>query len=99
MKLSRKFLSDYVEIDENITVHELAEEMTHIGNEYDSAEKLIPSTKLIIGKVLECENHPDSPGGDGGGLWRCLWSRLLPGGIPAQWRDLRPPAVGGCACL
>ena len=38
----------------------LAEDMTRVGNEYDSAEKLVPSTKLVIGKVLECENHPDS---------------------------------------
>ena len=60
MKLSLNFLRDYVDIDENIDVHELAENMTKVGNEYDSAEKLIPATKLIIGKVLECIDHPDS---------------------------------------
>lgn len=59
MKLSRKFLCDYIDIPD-ITTYELAEEMTHIGNEYDSCEKLIPATKLIIGEVIECENHPDS---------------------------------------
>jgi len=60
MKLSRKFLSDYVDIDENITMHQIAEDMTNVGNEYDSCEKLIPATNLVIGKVIECTNHPDS---------------------------------------
>ncbi len=60
MKLSRKFLSDYVDIPEGVTINELAEEMTHVGNEYDSAEKLINATNLVIGHVLECEDHPDS---------------------------------------
>ena len=60
MKLSRKFLSDYIDLSENITINELAEEMTHVGNEYDSAEKLINATNLVIGEVLECTDHPDS---------------------------------------
>ena len=59
MKLSRKFLSDYVDIP-NVTINELAEEMTHVGNEYDSAEKLVNATNLVIGKILECIDHPDS---------------------------------------
>ena len=59
MKLSRKFLSDYVDIP-NVTINELAEEMTHVGNEYDSAEKLVNATNLVIGKILECKDHPDS---------------------------------------
>ena len=59
MKLSRKFLSDYVDIP-NVTTGELAEEMTHVGNEYDSAEKLVNATNLVIGKILECTDHPDS---------------------------------------
>ena len=59
MKLSRKFLSDYVDIP-NVTINELAEEMTHVGNEYDSAEKLVNATNLVIGKILECTDHPDS---------------------------------------
>ena len=60
MKLSRKFLSDYVDIPESITINELAEEMTHVGNEYDSAEKLVSATNLVIGEILECVDHPDS---------------------------------------
>lgn len=60
MKLSRKFVSDYIDIDDNITIKELAEDMTSIGNEYDSCGKLIPATNLVIGEVIECVNHPDS---------------------------------------
>jgi phenylalanyl-tRNA synthetase beta chain len=58
MKLSKNFLKDYVDVEADVKT--LAEDMTRVGNEYDSAEKLVPSTKLVIGKVLECENHPDS---------------------------------------
>ena len=60
MKLSRKFLSDYVDIPREITTLQLAEDMTSVGNEYDSCSPLIPATKLVIGEVVECEDHPDS---------------------------------------
>lgn len=58
MKLSTNFVKDYVDID--VDLKNLAEDMTRVGNEYDSAEKLIPATKLVVGKVLECVTHPDS---------------------------------------
>ncbi len=60
MKLSLNFVKDYVDIDENIKIEELAEAMTKAGNEYDSAEKLVNATKLVIGEIKECEMHPDS---------------------------------------
>ncbi len=58
MKLSTNFVKDYVDID--VDLKTLAEDMTRVGNEYDSAEKLINASKLVIGKIIECENHPDS---------------------------------------
>ena len=58
MKLSTNFLKEYVDID--VDVHKLAEDMTKVGNEYDSAEKLINATNLVIGEVKECIMHPDS---------------------------------------
>ena len=58
MKLSRKFLNDYCDID--VDTKTLASDMTSIGNEYDSCEKLIPATNLVIGEVISCSNHPDS---------------------------------------
>ena len=62
MKLSTNFLKDYLDIDINSkeAVHELAEDMTKVGNEYDSEGMLIEATNLVIGEVLECEIHPDS---------------------------------------
>ncbi len=60
MKLSLNFVKDYIDLDEKISVEEIAEAMTKAGNEYDSAEKLINATKLVIGEVKECEMHPDS---------------------------------------
>ena len=60
MILSTNFVKDYVDIDDNIDVKKLAEDMTRVGNEYDSAEKLVPATNLVIGEVLECTEHPDS---------------------------------------
>ena len=62
MILSTNFLKDYLDIDFDTEekIHELAENMTKVGNEYDSEGKFIPATNLVIGKVLECEMHPDS---------------------------------------
>ena len=60
MKLSINFLKDYIDLDENIDVKQLAEDMTNAGNEYDEAGKLINATKLVIGEIKECEDHPDS---------------------------------------
>jgi len=60
MKLSLNFVKDYIDLDEDISVEQIAEDMTKAGNEYDSAENLINATNLVIGKVLTCEMHPDS---------------------------------------
>ena len=58
MKLSLNFVKDYITLEENLK--QIAEDMTKAGNEYDSAEKLIPATKLVVGQVKECKLHPDS---------------------------------------
>ncbi len=60
MRLSLNFVKDYVDIDENIDVKELAEKMTAIGNEYDEATSLVNATNLVVGEVLTCQMHPDS---------------------------------------
>ena len=59
MKLSRKFVSDYIDLPDK-DIKQIAEDMTRIGNEYDSCGKLIPATNLVIGEVITCEKHPDS---------------------------------------
>ena len=58
MKLSKNFVKDYIDI--YVDIKTLAEDMTRVGNEYDSAEKLINATNLVVGEVLECVDHPDS---------------------------------------
>ncbi len=58
MKLSTNFVKDYIDIP--VDYKTLADDMTNVGNEYDSAEKLVNATNLVIGEILECEMHPDS---------------------------------------
>ncbi len=60
MLLSRKFVSDYIDIPEDVDIKNLALKLTDVGNEFDSAEKLINATNLVIGEIVECEKHPDS---------------------------------------
>lgn len=60
MKLSRNFVSDYIDLPKDLTIEQIAEDMTGVGNEYDYAGKLINCTKLVVGEVISCENHPDS---------------------------------------
>ena len=60
MLLSKKFVSDYIDLPEELSIKQIADDMTSVGNEYDSAGPLINCTNLIVGKVLECVNHKDS---------------------------------------
>ena len=60
MLLSRKFVSDYIDIPNEVDIKDLANRLTSLGNEFDSAEKLINATNLTIGKIIECTPHPDS---------------------------------------
>ena len=58
MKLSTNFVKDYIDIPVDFLT--LANDMTNVGNEYDSAKRLIDATNLVIGEIVECENHPNS---------------------------------------
>ena len=60
MLLSRKFVKDYIELDDKLTIEKIANDMTNVGNEYDYAGPLINATNLITGEVLECEDVPDT---------------------------------------
>ena len=46
MKLSTNFVKDYVDIsiENEEELKKLAEDMTRVGNEYDSSQMLIPAT-------------------------------------------------------
>ena len=60
MILSRKFVSDYIDLDDKLTIEEIAEDMTRVGNEYDYAGPLVNCTNLVVGKIIKCIDHPDS---------------------------------------
>ena len=60
MILSRKFVSDYIDLDNSLTIKQIAEDMTRVGNEYDNCGKIIEASNLVIGEIIECVNHPDS---------------------------------------
>lgn len=59
MKVSKSFLSDYVDISD-IDYHKLAEKMVFAGNEYESIEPICNAKNLVVGEILECKKHPDS---------------------------------------
>ena len=52
MRLSRKFVSEYTNLD-NIDIHEYADKLLKLGNEYESITKLVNATKLIVGEVVK----------------------------------------------
>ena len=60
MILSRNFVKDYIDLDDNLSIEKIAQDMTRVGNEYDSAQKFINATNLVIGQIKTCEEHPDS---------------------------------------
>ena len=60
MKLSRKFVRDFIDLDDKLSIQQIADAMTSVGNEYDSAGLLIPCTGLVVGEVLECDDIPDT---------------------------------------
>lgn len=59
MRLSKKFLSDYIDLN-GIDFHDLAEKMLFVGNEYENINRLSDATGLVVGYVKECVKHPNS---------------------------------------
>lgn len=62
MKISHKWLGDYIELTEN--TNQISESLTSVGLEVESME-LVESVKgglegLVIGHVLECVQHPNA---------------------------------------
>ena len=59
MKLSLKWLSDFIDLS-GLTTEEIVERMVKCGFEVEEITYLSHATGLVVGKVIECENHPDS---------------------------------------
>lgn len=59
MKVSYQWLRTLVDL-EGVTPEELANKFTFAGAEVEGIERLASGTNLVIGEILECEEHPDS---------------------------------------
>lgn len=59
MLVSLKEIKKYVDIS-GLTAEEIAERLTYSGIEVEEIKKLAEANNLVIGKVISCENHPDS---------------------------------------
>lgn len=59
MKISYNWLKQYINLDD-VTPYELADKLTTAGVEIEACEPYVMGTNLVIAKVEECYNHPDS---------------------------------------
>lgn len=59
MKVSLKWLSKYVDISD-LTPEEIANKLTFAGIEVEEINRLANATNLVIGQIIDCQNHPDS---------------------------------------
>ncbi|QOY55595.1 phenylalanine--tRNA ligase subunit beta [Candidatus Sulfurimonas marisnigri] len=59
MIVTRSWLNEWIDLD-GITTDELAKKLNSIGLEVDSIISYDIPKKIIFGKVLECEKHPDA---------------------------------------
>ncbi len=59
MIVTRSWLQDYIDIS-NITTEDICKTLNSIGLEVDSLEEQRIPSKVVVGKVLEKEKHPDA---------------------------------------
>lgn len=59
MKVSKSFLEEHLNLD-GLDFKDVADAMVFAGNEYESIEKMSDATHLVVGKVMECQDHPES---------------------------------------
>jgi len=59
MIVTRSWLNEWIKLDD-ISTEELAKTFNNIGLEVDSVTTYIVPEKIVFGKVLSCEKHPDA---------------------------------------
>ncbi len=59
MLISKKWLNQYMDLSD-YSIETIAEKITAAGLEVEGIIKMSQGTNLVIGKVLTCEDHPDS---------------------------------------
>ena len=59
MRASYNLLKQFVNL-ENITVQDIADKLTYAGLEIEEISYSASANNLVIGQIIECENHPSS---------------------------------------
>ena len=59
MKLSLKWLSNFIDLSD-LSTDEIIEKMVKCGFEVEAVDRLSEGTNLVVGKVIECKDHPNS---------------------------------------
>ncbi|MBD3796454.1 MAG: phenylalanine--tRNA ligase subunit beta [Campylobacterales bacterium] len=59
MIVTRSWLNEWIDL-EGISTQEIAKTLNSIGLEVDRVEEFRVPKKVVFGKVLECEKHPDA---------------------------------------
>lgn len=99
MKLSRKWLSEFVDIGiDSMCDREFAEMMTMSGSKVEGFEDLGAEIQnIVVGKIIEMERHPDSDH-----MWTCMIDaggerllQIVSGAQNQKAGDLVPVALDG----
>ncbi len=59
MKLSLNWLSDFIDLS-GLDTNTIVDQMVKCGFEVEAIDKMSEGTNLVVGKVLECKDHPNS---------------------------------------
>jgi len=59
MIVTRSWLSEWIDLS-SVTTEDLAKKLNSIGLEVDRVHSYNIAKKIIVGRVLECEKHPDA---------------------------------------
>ena len=59
MKLSLNWLSDFIDL-KDLSEQDIINQMVKCGFEVEAVDKLSDATNLVVGKVIECKDHPNS---------------------------------------
>ncbi len=59
MIVTRKWLQEWIDI-ESISTEKICQTLNSIGLEVDSVQKVEVPSKVVVGKVLSCEKHPNA---------------------------------------
>ncbi|MEG0314057.1 MAG: phenylalanine--tRNA ligase subunit beta [Erysipelotrichaceae bacterium] len=59
MIISKNWLAQYLDV-KDYSIEELADKITGAGQEVEGIIKLSQGDNLVVGEIIECEEHPDS---------------------------------------